>query len=449
MVKDMPYVTLVTLGCPKNQVDSEQLLRALHKEGIYHTDCVQDAGIILINTCGFINDAKQESINEVINLARYKTIDDKPADNKAQAKKLVVFGCLSQRYKDELPRELPEIDAIWGVGQQDEIVNYCKANLRPDSGVDLGDSCVHVPQNGVTTGVTPPLYAYIKIAEGCNRPCTYCVIPYIRGQFRSAPVKDVLAEAEACVKAGKKELILVAQDLISYGRDIGYDLPGLIRDIASISGDFWIRLLYLYPTALNDNLLEVISTQDKVCKYLDIPLQHSQDKILQAMGRGGSRSHYVELTRRLRRDIADVTLRTTLIVGYPGESQEDFNGLKDFVSEVGFDCLGVFAYSDEEGTAAYRLTNKVSERVKNKRLDELMSMQADISWERNRRHVGRRLRAIVDETSEDLTIVRLYCHAPEIDGSVVIRGYPPIRMDDFIDVEIISALQYDLVACLA
>ncbi|MBF0317655.1 MAG: 30S ribosomal protein S12 methylthiotransferase RimO [Nitrospirae bacterium] len=429
----MPYVTLVTLGCPKNQVDSEHLLRALHREGIYNTDSVKDAGIILVNTCGFINDAKEESVNEVINLAQHKGTD----------KRLVVFGCLSQRYKDELTTELPEIDAIWGVGKEDEIVRYCKETLRTGNGVNVGDTPLRVDVDGAT-----PMYAYIKIAEGCNRPCGYCVIPSIRGGFRSFPVEGVIAEAEACVKAGKKELILIAQDLTSYGKDIGYDLPRIIKDIASISGDFWIRLLYLYPTALNDALLEVVSGQGKVCKYLDIPMQHSEDKVLRAMGRVGSRRHYAELVQRLRRDLPDVTLRTTFIVGYPGETHGDFNGLKAFVAEVGFDCLGVFAYSDEEGTAAYNLPDKVSERVKKKRLEELMSIQGQISQERNTRYVGRRFRAIIDETSDDLTIARLYCHAPEIDGSVVIRGQPALKRDDFVDVDITAALQYDLVGCL-
>ncbi|KJU83616.1 SSU ribosomal protein S12P methylthiotransferase [Candidatus Magnetobacterium bavaricum] len=430
----MPYVTLVTLGCPKNQVDSEHLLRALKREGIDNTDSVQDAGIILVNTCGFINDAKEESINEVINLARYKGAN----------KKLVVFGCLSQRYKDELITELPEIDAIWGVGKENEIVQYCKDTLDPGNVVNVSDSPVQVAVDGAT-----PMYAYIKIAEGCNRPCGYCVIPSIRGGFRSFPAEAVMAEAEACVKAGKKELILIAQDLTSYGKDIGYDLPRIIKDIASISGDFWIRLLYLYPTALSDALLEVVSGQDKVCKYLDIPLQHSEDKVLRAMGRGGSRKYYAELARRLRRDIPDVTLRTTFIVGYPGETHVEFSSLKAFVAEVGFDCLGVFAYSDEEGTTAYNLVGKVSERVKKKRLQELMSIQEQISYERNTRYVGRRFRAIIDDTSEDLTIARLYCHAPEIDGSVVIRGQSVLKRDDFVDVEITAALQYDLVGCLA
>ncbi|WP_052567430.1 30S ribosomal protein S12 methylthiotransferase RimO [Candidatus Magnetobacterium casense] len=438
----MPYVTLVTLGCPKNQVDSEHLLRALHREGIYNTDSVEDAGIILVNTCGFINDAKEESINEVINLAQHKGSD----------RKLVVFGCLSQRYKDELVKELPEIDAIWGVDKADEIVRYCKDTLspgvRPAPGGQrpLAQFASHAIPSGVTGG---GLYAYIKIAEGCNRPCGYCVIPAIRGGFRSVPAAAVIAEAEACIKAGKKELILVAQDLTYYGKDIGYDLPHLIGDIAAISGDFWIRLLYLYPTALSDALLEVISAQDKVCKYLDIPLQHSEDKVLRAMGRAGGRRYYADLLRRLRRDIPDVALRTTFIVGYPGETQEDFNGLKAFVGEAGFDCLGVFAYSDEEGTAAYHLPDKVSERTKKKRLDELMSMQGQISYERNARYVGRRFRALIDETTAELTIARLYCHAPEIDGSVLIRGQSPAKVYDFTDVEITSALQYDLVGCLA
>ncbi|MBF0343269.1 MAG: 30S ribosomal protein S12 methylthiotransferase RimO [Nitrospirae bacterium] len=460
----MSYVTLVTLGCPKNQVDSDHLLRSLNTEGIYNTDSIEDSDIILVNTCGFINDAKQESINEILNLASHK----------ANGKKLVVFGCLSQRYKDELTAELPEIDAIWGVDKQDEIVEYCKKMTltmkakynSPSTNLVHDLSAIHDPSVTPAPLVIPakagihhadwnretapsPLYAYIKIAEGCNRPCSYCVIPSIRGSFRSAPVRDILAEAEAFVRAGKKELILVAQDLTSYGRDVGYDLPRLINDIASISGDFWIRLLYLYPTALNDTLLDAINGQDKVCKYLDIPLQHSEDVILSAMGRGGSRTHYQELISRLRRDVANVTLRTTLIVGYPGETQKEFDGLKAFVIEAGFDCLGVFVYSDEEGTAAYQLTGKVSERIKQRRLDELMSIQAKISYEKNQRHVGRHFRAIIDETSDDFTIARMYCHAPEIDGSVVIRGQPPLKRDDFIDVLITSALDYDLVGCLA
>lgn len=442
----MAKVTIVSLGCPKNLVDSENLLSGLKSEGIFYVPEVVDADIVLVNTCGFIEAAKKESIEEILQLKHIGK----------QNKRLLVFGCLAKRYRDELIREIPEIDGIWGVGEEDKIIEYCKKTVVKDKRQEP----VKIIQKGkkpISYGPSPiaaASYTYLKIAEGCNRHCTFCVIPSIRGPFKSISPEKIIKKAEEHVKAGFRELIIVAQDISRYGDEFGaYGLPSLIKDITSISGDFRVRLMYLYPTDVTEELLTVVSKDDKVCKYLDIPFQHSEDRMLKAMGRSGTRAEYILAIKRIRRTIPDITLRTTFIVGFPGETEEDFAGLKNFIEDMRFDRLGVFTYSKEEGTPASRLKGQVAKKKKEQRQGELMMVQSYISLEKNKRLVGKRFRALVDEVEGEIAITRLCSQTPEIDGVTIIPDLKPptpnpqppiIRPGDFVVVEITEAYDYDL-----
>lgn len=474
------YIT--TLGCPKNQVDSGHLAKAFASEGFIHAEMADDADIIVVNTCGFIKAAKEESIEEILRLSALKT----------NSKRLIVFGCLAKRYKDELIKDIPEIDAIFGVGEDDRIIEYCKGLAKGRRQKAIGDIKIPVAYRSSPIALS---YAYLKIAEGCNKKCTFCVIPSIRGRFRSIPPERILKEAEEHIQSGVRELILVAQDITNYGKEYGgYNLVSLLKDISSINpdrsshtasitawnainqnlhkensnrikGDFRIRLLYLYPTEITGELLKYIAKNDKIQKYLDIPLQHSEDKILRLMGRRGTKKEYIKLIRNIRRTIPGVALRTTFIVGFPGETEEDFHGLVDFIEEMRFDRLGVFKYSKEEGSAAEKLKGHVPEKVKAKRFDEIMRRQAAISFEINRELIGKRYEAIVDEVDGSIAIARTYSHAPEIDGVVIIdkaeasrvvrstldaqrlthdAQHTMLKVGDLVTVEIEDSFDYDL-----
>jgi len=420
----MRRVHLISLGCPKNQVDSEGLLKKLSDRNIHYVSDPEDAAVILINTCGFISAAKKESVEEILKAAELKS--------GAGQKKLVVYGCLAKRYGEELRKEIPEIDALWGVSDEDAIAEYCDAVLG--TSVDTA---------GPEKFFDKP-YAYLKIAEGCDRGCSYCVIPSIRGKYRSLKPEAIISTAEDMVRCGTRELIVVAQDITAYGADLrGYDLPRLIHDLNALKGDFWIRLLYLYPTAVNDRLLETIAGSRKVCNYIDMPLQHTERNILKLMGRGGSRTLFERIIRRAREIIPAVALRTTFIVGFPQETAADFRNLVGFARKMKFDRLGAFTYSKEEGTPAAVLKGQVPERTRNSRLDMLMKAQAPISLSANREMVGRSLRALVDETEDGIAVCRLYSQAPEIDGVVIVRD-ATIAAGDFIEVRIDNASDYDL-----
>jgi len=464
----MTTLYLTTLGCPKNTVDSRHLLESFASEGFSSVDAPEDAGIILVNTCGFIKDAKEESISEILGLAKLKSSSGR------DAKKLLVFGCLAQRYGDELLKEIPEIDGIWGVGEEKEIIEYCKSAEAQKRG-SAEDKKKKKPSGRLDFRASElrrlgTSFAYLKIAEGCDRKCTFCVIPSIRGKFRSITRESVLEEARAYVRSGVKELILVAQDITNYGKEWkDYGLLSLLRDMAAIEGDFRIRLLYLYPTEITNELLDFIVAEEKICNYLDIPLQHSEDRLLRLMGRRGTRKEYTKLIKTIRRKIPGVTLRTTLIVGFPSESEEDFRGLVDFIEEMRFERLGVFTFSKEEGTPSAKLKGQIPEKVKKRRLDEIMSCQAAISLEKNRELVGKRFRAIIDEVDNDVIIGRLCSHTPEIDGVVIIdraearkigrkeqkglnastSGLLPFRtsgltVGEFVNVAIVDAYDYDV-----
>jgi ribosomal protein S12 methylthiotransferase len=414
---------LLTLGCPKNVVDSEDLQSTLFSEGFSPVDDPELADFMLINTCGFIDDAKKESIHEILTIS----------ETKGARQELIVFGCLAQRYREEMERELPEVDAFFGVEHHQDIVNYCK-----------GATChskVHIP--AIEVGKS---YTYLKIAEGCDRPCSFCSIPHIRGKFRSIQPDIILANAERSIRSGVHELILVAQDATSYGRDLnGYGLHELINDICSISGEFWLRLLYLYPTAIDEGLLEIMAENEKVSNYIDIPLQHSEDRIIRLMKRGGSRKSYLNLIEGIRQVIPDIVLRTTFIVGFPSETEDEFHGLLDFVEECNFDRMGAFPYSREEGTLAYGYGKHVSRKTKEYRHDQLMRQQAEISFRKNQAMIGRTISVIVDETHKDLALCRYRGQAPEIDGITFVNiGDQRCSPGDLIDVTITEVNDYDL-----
>ncbi len=449
-VKRLNSIYLKTLGCPKNQVDSEHLMNDFLANGFMFVENPDDADILLVNTCGFIKDAKEESIGEILALAKKKT-DPISKRKRLTPKKLLVFGCLSQRYSNELTKEIPEIDALWGVGQYNEIISYCRSLF------DLQETgeVRHLSHLEIST-MNDQSFKYIKIAEGCDKKCTFCTIPSIRGRFKSVPKDVILKEAEGFIKRGVKELILVAQDITDYGRDLreeGINLANLLSSLTALEGDFWIRLLYLYPTSINDELLDVIGKNDKICKYLDIPLQHSEDRLLRQMGRRGTKKEYIKLLRNIRRRIPGVALRTTFIIGFPSETEEEFQSLLDFLEEIRFERLGAFKYSKEEGTPAEKMEGHIPEKVKHRRYDELMRRQAAISFEKNRELIGKRFKALIDEIDGNILIGRLYSHAPEIDGVVIVNkdenrfDFPEkisISTGDFIEVEITEAYDYDL-----
>ena len=420
----MKNFTVITLGCPKNTVDSRHLINELTAEGFFYVEEFKKADFVLINTCCFINDAKEESIDEILTAAKFKT-----------DRKLIVFGCLSKRYGDELKKEIPEIDAVFGVNQSEKIINYIR-QFREGSNTIIQD---------FQYTAEPPSYRYVKIAEGCSRRCSFCVIPEVRGPFKSIKPEKILKEAEDFVNSGIKELILVAQDITQYGKEWkGYNLTSLIKDLCSISGDFWIRLLYLYPADINQDLIKTVAEQEKVVKYLDIPMQHSEERILRLMGRRGTRKEYIKKIKQIREAIPGVTLRSTLIVGFPTETEDEFQRLVDFIEEVQFDRLGVFKYSREEGTKAYNLKGQIPENVKNRRLDEIMSRQAVISLEKNRALTGKKYSALIDYVDADMAIARLYCHAPEIDGVVILENISDLKAGEKVKVLITEAYEYDL-----
>ncbi|HIJ60462.1 MAG TPA: 30S ribosomal protein S12 methylthiotransferase RimO [Nitrospirae bacterium] len=426
---------LHTLGCPKNTVDSSQLSRLLQQEGLIPSS-LEDASFIIINTCTFIDEAKEESINEILQLSKFKGIENK--------KHLIVFGCLAQRYRDELKVEIPEIDHLSGINKHDEIVRFCKSNCNftPENQI------VTIPRDDFST------FAYLKIADGCDKKCSFCVIPSIRGRFRSIAKEEIIKQAKEYIQKGVKELIIIGQDITSYGKDLkSYNLGDLLKDLSKIKGDFHIRLLYLYPSGITDELIELIASEEKIFKYIDMPLQHSEDRILRLMARQGSRQEYLKLIRKIRKKIPEIALRTTFIVGFPTETEEDFHNLLDFIEEARFDRLGVFKFSRQEGTKSALLKGQITKTVKERRYHELMSAQSLISYEKNFALIGREFDAIVDDMDELSIMTRIYSQAPEIDGVTIIDlqqqplpvGYK-IKKGDTVKVKITSAYEYDLLA---
>jgi len=400
---------IISLGCPKNQVDTESLMTKLSQEGYSFTNNPKEADLILINTCAFIKSAKEESIDNILEMAKYKKT--------GKCKHLIVAGCLPQRYKQELPKLLPEVDAFIGTPSKFKKEEQEEEKVR----------------------ITPPWTAYVKISEGCNNLCSYCTIPKIRGRLRHRPMKDVLTEVKLLAKSGAIEIIFIAQDTTVYPK-----LPLLLKKAAKIDKIKWIRLLYAHPAHVTDELIETIAAEKKIIKYLDLPIQHVSDKILNKMNRHYGRSDLRQLISKIRRRIPKIALRSSVIVGFPGEGQREFNELLSFVKEVRFERLGVFCYSREEGTPAYYMRGQVSEREKKGRLSKIMRQQAKISLEKNKKMIGQIIEVLIENNNQG----RSCFDAPEIDGSVLVQSTKKLTLGRIVKVCITGAKTYDLVGCL-
>ncbi len=429
-------VLLISLGCDKNLVDSEVMLGLLNKAGHQLTNDETEADVVVVNTCAFISDAKEESINTIIEMGELKKT--------GKLKKLIVAGCLSQRYKDEIMKELPEIDVIIGATNYDKIVEAIGTD--EESIVDdINYTPRPIAERIVTTNAS---MAYFKIAEGCNKLCTYCIIPHIRGRYRSMPMDSLIASAEKLASDGIKELVLVAQETTLYGVDLYGEkkLSELLTKLSEIEGIEWIRLLYCYPEEITDELIEVMATNPKICHYVDIPIQHSENAILKRMGRRTSREDIVELVGRLRAAMPDIAIRTTLISGFPGETQELHDGLVDFVDECEFDRLGVFTYSPEEGTPAAEYEDQVDGELATKWRDEIMELQQEISYEKNQQMIGTTQKVLIEGylVDDDVYVGRTYRDAPGVDGIVFVSAPYELISGSFVDVKITEANEYDL-----
>lgn len=437
-------VMFISLGCDKNLVDTENMLGILRTKGFEFTDDEMRADVIAINTCCFINDAKQESIETILQMAERK--------KDGVCKALVVAGCLAQRYQDEIIKEIPEVDAFIGTSSYDKIGEAIISVLEGKGYrcADDADRLVVTNENRVIT--TGGFYEYLKIAEGCDKHCTYCIIPKIRGSYRSYTVEYLVKQAEFLVNAGVKELILVAQETTMYGVDLygKKSLPMLIRELAKIEELKWIRILYCYPEEIDDELIEVIKNEPKVCHYLDMPIQHASDNILRKMGRRTNKQQLVEIIGKLRREIPDIALRTTLITGFPTETQQDFEQLYEFVDEMEFDRLGVFTYSPEENTPAAQMDGQIDEDVKAVRRDEIMQLQQEVSIDIANDMIGKIVDCIIEGKIEDddVYVGRSYKDAPNVDGYVFINSKENLMSGDMVKVHIEHAKEYDLIGSI-
>lgn len=437
----MLKIMMVSLGCDKNLVDTEMMLGMLQDAGYCFTDDETQADVIIVNTCCFIGDAKEESINTLIEMGALKQT--------ANAKVLIAAGCLAQRYAKEIREEIPEVDAILGTLAIDEIVKAVREAVEGKHDLymeDINREPVHDQKRVVTTGGH---FAYLKIAEGCDKRCSYCIIPKVRGSYRSVPMESLLAEAEQLVAGGVKELILVAQETTLYGKDL-YGrkmLPELLQRLCRINGLYWIRILYCYPEEITDELIEVIRTEKKICHYLDMPIQHASDRILKKMGRRTNRAELTERIRKLREQIPDICLRTTLITGFPGETQEDHEIMLDFVEEMQFDRLGVFTYSAEEDTPAAEMPDQIPEEIKSDRRDAVMELQQEIAFEKAGEMAGRTVLAMIEGkvADENCYIARTYKDAPNVDGYLFINTSRELMTGDFARVVVTGSYEYDLI----
>ena len=434
-------ILFISLGCDKNLVDSEVMLGLLDKKGYQIVDSEEDADIIVVNTCCFIHDAKEESIQTILEMAEYK--------KEGKLKALIVTGCLAQRYQQEIIDEIPEVDAVLGTTSYDHIVEAVEEALAGNGHVVLEDvdALPDVKEKRLVT--TGGHYAYMKIAEGCDKHCTYCIIPKLRGNYRSVPMEKLLAEAKDLADQGVKELILVAQETTVYGKDLYGEksLHKLLRELCKISGIQWIRILYCYPEEIYDELIQTIKEEKKVCHYLDLPIQHASDAVLKRMGRRTSKAQLVEIIEKLRKEIPDISLRTTLITGFPGETQEQHEELKDFVDEMEFDRLGVFTYSPEEDTPAATMTEQIPEEVKEDRQAELMELQQEIAFDLAEDMVGREVLVMIEGkvADENAYVGRTYKDAPNVDGLIFINTDEELMSGDFARVRVTGALEYDLI----
>lgn len=434
-------ILFISLGCDKNLVDSEVMLGILADRGFEMTDTEDDADIIIINTCCFINDAKEESINTILEMAEYKKT--------GPCKALIVTGCLAQRYKQQIVDEIPEVDAVIGTSKYDEIFDAVDQALKGSHFLDVDDldRLPSVPGKRILT--TGGHYAHLKIAEGCDKHCTYCIIPKIRGNYRSVPMEQLLAEAASLAEQGVKELILVAQETTLYGMDLygKKSLHILLQELAKIKGIRWIRILYCYPEEIYPELIETIKNEKKVCHYLDMPIQHASDAILKRMGRRTTKAQLKETVSLLRKEIPDIVLRTTLIAGFPGETQEQHEELMEFVDEMEFERLGVFAYSPEENTPAASMPDQIPEEVKEERRDAILELQQEIAFDKAADMVGRTLYAMIEGkvADEPAYVARTYADSPDIDGYVFVNTGEMLMSGDFVKVKITGSAEYDLI----
>lgn len=438
-------ILFVSLGCDKNLVDTENMLGILKNKGFEFTDDEWEADIIAINTCCFIGDAKQESINTILEMAEHK--------KDARCKVLVVAGCLAHRYQDEIIKEIPEVDAFVGTSSYDKIADMINSVLEEKGISNFVEDANRMPMVETDRIVTTPgYYEYLKIAEGCDKHCTYCVIPKVRGSFRSFPIEYLVNQTKKLVEGGVKEIILVAQETTLYGVDLygKKSLPKLLHNLGLIEGLEWIRILYCYPEEINDELIEAIKNEPKVCHYLDMPIQHASDNILKCMGRRTSKQELTDIVAKLRREIPDIALRTTLITGFPGETDVDHEEVMQFIDECEFDRLGVFTYSREEDTVAAQMPDQIDEEIKEKYRDELMQLQQEISADRSAAMIGRIVRVMIEGfIPEDNTYVgRSYKDAPNVDGLVFVECDRELMSGDFIDVKITGSTEYDLIGTI-
>lgn len=441
----MKKVFFVSLGCDKNLVDSEEMLGALIDNGWEITDDESQADGIVINTCCFIHDAKEESINTILEMAQYR--------QEGRCRALLVTGCLAQRYRQEITEEIPEVDAVLGTGSCGKIVEALNLALAGKKVLEFAplEGIPSLPGKRVMT--TGGYYEYLKIAEGCEKNCTYCIIPKIRGPYRSVPMERLLSQAEELAMQGVKELILVAQETTLYGKDLygKKSLHVLLEKLCRIPGLQWIRVLYCYPEEIYPELIETMCREKKICHYLDLPIQHASDRILKRMGRRTTRKDLEEIIGRLRKAMPDITLRTTLITGFPGETEEDFRELVEFVDEMEFERLGVFTYSAEEDTPAALMKDQIPEEVKEERRDRIMELQQDISMQHGEACVGRVLLAMVEGkvSGESAYVGRTCMDAPGVDGYIFINTGELLMSGDFVKVKVTGALEYDLIGEIA
>ena len=453
----MKNVLFVSLGCDKNLVDSEKMLGLLNEAGYRVAQEESEADAIVVNTCCFIHDAKEESVETILEMAEWK--------KKGRLKALIVTGCMAQRYQDEIQQEIPEVDAVIGTTGYTEIVPILDEILA-EAEASQKEAAVEEPKEKSFVNCCPSIdllpasladkrvvttggyTAYLKIAEGCNKRCTYCIIPYIRGHYRSFPMEDLLEEARKLAEGGVKELILIAQETPVYGMDCygRKALPELLTKLCEIEGIEWIRILYCYPEEITDELIAVMKKEKKICHYLDIPIQHSEDTILKRMGRRTNRAELVSLVEKLRKEIPDIVLRTTLITGFPGETEEEFKNMVDFVDSMEFDRLGVFPYSAEEGTKAAEMDGQITEEVKESRRDEIMALQQEISADKAASRIDDEMSVLIEGYlyEDDIYIGRTYMDAPKVDGNVFVRAEEELISGDIVPVRITGANEYDL-----
>jgi ribosomal protein S12 methylthiotransferase len=432
----MVNVGIISLGCAKNTVDSEKMLGIIKEKGYNIVNNENDADVLIINTCGFIESAKRESINYIIEMGKLK---------EKRLKSLIAAGCLSERYKEELLSNLPELDAVIGTGDFLKISEIIESTLNGKRVLEYGHADELDDANSPRMLSTPKHYGYLKIAEGCNNKCSFCIIPKLRGHYRSVKIEDLVNEAKIMAKNGVRELILIAQDTTKYGIDIykKFMLPTLLRELSKIDEIKWIRILYAYPDSITDELIEEIRTNSKLLKYVDMPLQHSNNNVLKRMKRNTQKEKIEEIIDKLR-TISGMVIRTTFIVGFPGETDAEFDDLKDFIKEKKFNKLGVFTYSREEDTEAYGMPNQVPEKIKQKRYNEIMLLQRNISLNNNKSLIGTELEIVIEGYKDGLYYGRSYIDAPDIDGVTFVKSDRKLNIGDFVKVRISKAFDYDL-----